>query len=574
MNPQRASRTKGRSLVTGRRLRLLTLYATTLRVLASYGGFHLLRRLRGPSWAEQALPRVHRRNARRVMRAITRVQGLFVKVGQLVSILSGFLPAVFREQLEGLQDRIPPRPFEEIEERLRAELGASLDTVFAHIDHQALAAASLAQVHLADLPDGRRVAVKVQHQGIERLARLDLAAARRILAVVGFVTRARGLGGLFGEVQGMIEAELDFLREADHIEQIGAHLTALPRVSTPAVIRELSTARVLVTAFVDGVKVTDLRALDARSIDRPELAECLLEAYCQMMFVEGLYHADPHPGNILVKDDGSVVLLDFGAVARVSPAMKAGVPQLAEAVLRRDREETCRALERLGFLERRPGNDVAARLIDYVYTRFLEQVDFDAWKVDELHFDIKMKADMMADMKRLDLSLYDLTDRLQVPREWILLFRTVILLLGVCSEIHPGLRPAEVLRPWLADHVFGGRGWLHIARSVVQDLALAALTLPVDMKRILARAERGDLSVEARGVREGSLLLYALGHQALYTAFVLASGGLAYLAHAHGELSLARVLVAVGGVFLALLGGSIWKARAWHRALRRGTHRR
>ena len=274
--PGAAAGSTAGSLAARRRFRLLAVYRTTARVLLSYGALKLLTAVRGAAWAGAAAPHWHRTNARRVVRTVLAVQGLFIKIGQLVSTLAGVLPASFRDELALLQDRIPPRPWEEIRDRLTAELGASPEALFADVDRTAVAAASLAQVHAARLADGRRVAVKVQHLGIERLARLDLATARRVLAIAGFFTGARGLDGVFDSVQRMIDEELDFRREADHTERIAASLRRDPLLDAPPVVRELSTARVLVTGFVDGIKVSDLDALDARGIDRAALAQRIL----------------------------------------------------------------------------------------------------------------------------------------------------------------------------------------------------------------------------------------------------------------------------------------------------------
>lgn len=566
-----------RPLSAARRFRLFRVYRTTLQILLSYGLFNLAKLVRGADWAAGALPRVNRRNARRAMRTILAVQGLFIKVGQLVSILSNFLPADFRDELAGLQDRIPPRPWAEIRGRLAAELGAEPESLFAAIDREPIAAASLAQVHAARLADGRRVAVKVQHLDIERLARLDLATVRRILGLVGFFTGARGLDALFDEVAAMIHEELDFVHEADHIEQIAANFGDDPMIDAPPVVRELSTPRVLVTGFVDGVKVTDTPALDARGIDRAALAERVLRAYCRMIFVDGVYHGDPHPGNILVRDDGSVVFIDFGAVGRLSPAMKEGIPQLLAGVLRRDREEILRALKRMGFVQHRPGEQVAERVIEYFYSRLLEDLEFEAWNLKDVHVDMEMKFEVMADFRRLDLLLRDLTATFQVPREWILLMRTLVLLLGVCTHLDPDMRPMAVVRPYVEKLALGGeRDWVGVVRSVLGELAMTALTLPGDLKRLFKQAERGEAAFEVGGLRESATLLYALGHQLLYGAFAIATGTLACVARLRGgagdvsEFVTAEALAGACGFFLLCLGGSLWRARRWQRRVRRG----
>ena len=230
-------------------------------------------------------------------------------------------------------------------------------------------------------------------------------------------------------------------------------------------VRELSTRRVLVTTFVDGIRVTDLAALEARGIDRAELAERLLRAYCKMIVVDGLYHADPHPGNLLVGDDGGVTFVDFGAVGTVSPAMRAGIPELLKAVLQRDREKILRALRRLGFVPRGPDDDVAQSVIDYVFARFVDPLELESFDLSGIRFDPRLKMEMIADFRRLDVLMRDLTAAFIVPREWIVLLRTLALLLGVCTELDPGLRPVAVVRPYVEELVLGeDRDWLALVR--------------------------------------------------------------------------------------------------------------
>ena len=175
------------------RFRLAKAYGVTVRVLASYLALRLRRPFLTPDGYERRLLERHRANARRIERAIIELDGLFIKVGQLISILANFLPEEFRRELEGLQDAIPARPVEQIVERIEREFGRGPQTLFAWWNPQPMASASLAQVHEARLPNGRRVAVKVQHADIDEIAQLDLRAIRRILGLVQFFTRVRGL---------------------------------------------------------------------------------------------------------------------------------------------------------------------------------------------------------------------------------------------------------------------------------------------------------------------------------------------------------------------------------------------
>ncbi|MEN9414094.1 MAG: hypothetical protein RLZ62_398, partial [Bacteroidota bacterium] len=272
-----------------------------------------MRRFRGPVWYENALQKLHIRNAERVKQAVLDLKGLFIKLGQLLSIMGNFLPAAFQKPLEALQDQIPARPTDEVRDRIFMEFGAYPETVFARFDEQPLAAASIGQAHRAQLHDGTEVVVKVQHLRIERIAAVDLEIIRRLTSIVSFFYHIRGMNYMYTQIKKMIEEELDFYREAANMQLIGKNLENEPGIVIPEVHTAYSTSRVMTTTWHSGVKISDLEQLDAWGLERRELATRVLRVYSKMVFADGIYHADPHPGNILVKQDGTLVLLDFGA---------------------------------------------------------------------------------------------------------------------------------------------------------------------------------------------------------------------------------------------------------------------
>src|SRR5256714_1528364 len=253
------------------RFRLAKAYLVTLRVLASYFVLRLRRPLLSPDAYEQRLLERHRANARRVERTILELDGLFIKVGQLISILANFLPEEFRRELEGLQDQIPARPVEQIVERIETEFGKGPNRLFAWWSPEPIASASLAQVHEARLHDGRRVAIQVQHADIDEIAQLDLTAIRRILGIVQFFTRLRRLEPYHTEISPMIREQLDFRKEAEHITLNALHSENDPMVDFPATIPEQSTEKLLTTELVEATKVTDLSELERRGIHRTTL---------------------------------------------------------------------------------------------------------------------------------------------------------------------------------------------------------------------------------------------------------------------------------------------------------------
>ncbi|HVJ88721.1 MAG TPA: AarF/UbiB family protein [Labilithrix sp.] len=547
---KRAMVYRGRSANTWRFVRA---YATTFQVIFSYLWLFWKAKLFGSAYRDQYLPTVHRTNARRVYETILKLQGLFIKVGQALSIMANFLPQAFRAELEGLQDQVPPRPFEGIAARIEHELGRSTDELFARFEHVPIASASLGQVHEAVTLEGRRVAVKVQHQDIDEIVRLDLKTIRRILAIVQWFVPVQGLDAYYHQIKELLSRELDFTLEADNIERIAKNFEKDPRVLFPTPFRDLSTKRVITTTFVEGKKLSDLAGLDAMGIDKKELASRLVRVYCQMIFVDGVYHADPHPGNILVDKDGNLVLLDFGAVAELSPQMREGIPEFLEGVLRRDTERLIRALRKMGFLSRTSDEVVSEKIIEYFHRRFQEEVKLESFNLKDIKIDPQRGFENLLDLRKMNVGLKELSGAFHVPRDWVLLERTILLVYGTCALLDPELNPMAIIQPYLQDFVLGNRDWQKVAMDTVRDMALGAVTLPEDLRKYLVRATRGELEVRVRGVQEGAQTIYAIGRQLIYTLIGLSTGAGALWLHGRGEDGTpARVLVGVAA-FCALM---------------------
>jgi predicted unusual protein kinase regulating ubiquinone biosynthesis (AarF/ABC1/UbiB family) len=503
----------------------------------------------------------HKRNARRVENTLVALQGLFIKVGQLLSIMANFLPEEFRNGLERLQDRVPPRAFSEIADRIQMEFGAPVDEVFERFDRNPLASASLGQVHSAFLKDGSRVAVKVQHKDIEEICRTDLKTIRRIMGIVSFFFPIRGLDLYYHQVGEMISRELDFVLEAENIERIASNFSHDPKVVFPRVIRQFSTARVLTTTFVEGIKIGDISSIDAAGIDRKELARRLVRTYCQMIFIDGVYHADPHPGNLLVSPDGSLILLDFGAVAQLSTEMREGIPEFLEAVLRRDTQRLIRAMRKMRFLTVASDDEVSEKVIEFLHRKFQDEVKLDTFNLKDIKVDPQRGIENLIDLRRMNIGLKEISGAFQVPRDWVLLERTLLLLTGVCTQLDPDMNPTDVIRPYLNEFVLGNRDWAQIALEAVKDMALRAITLPEDLHKYLNKAVRGELEVRVKGLSDGSRLVYAAIRQVVYAAVAITFAVSSVQLYLAGHLALAKWCLAGIGLFLVLFVGSAILAR-------------
>jgi ubiquinone biosynthesis protein len=557
---------------TPMRFRATKAYWLTVRILIGYLWLRLLRPVLGPSLYNAKLVQRHRRTSKRLVNAILELKGLFIKVGQLISILTNFLPAEFRAELEQLQDDVPARPLDEVTSRIRKELGKSPEELFAFFDPVPIASASLAQVHEARLHDGRRVAVKVQHADIEVIAQLDLESIRRIMELIQLVVRIRGLESYHADIAELIRQELDFELEARNIETIAANFAGNPDVHFPVVVHELSSPRVLTTEFVEGTKVIDFPALERMGIDRPALAQRILTVVCQMVFVDGVYHADPHPGNILVHPDGSFTLVDFGAVGRMAPTMKAGVPMFWDGVIKRDSARIAEAFRQMGMIPREEEggeSEVAERAINYFQKRFLEQMTVESWSLKDIQVDMKTKLEAIADLRKLDVSFRQLTNVIQVPKEWVIFERASVLLLGLCTQIDPNMNPIRTVGPYLQQFVLGKEtDWKGQITTAIREMAMSAVAIPDRMNRFLERANRGDTQIQLQGLQDSALLLYSAAQQLIFVFLAIAIGALGYVLDAREDTSLAIAAWVVAALCLVAVMVSMIRARTLRRTLR------
>jgi predicted unusual protein kinase regulating ubiquinone biosynthesis (AarF/ABC1/UbiB family) len=559
--------------------RLFIAYFVTAQVALSYVALAASRRFRRPGAFERVTREKHQRNARRIEAAILRLRGLFIKVGQLISIMANFLPDAFREELQRLQDQVPPRPYKDIEARLREEFGGRAPTdVFAEFSPEPVASASIGQVHRARLVTGEAVAVKVQYPDIEEIVRTDLRALRRIFAVLRWFMPAYGFDTIYAEIREMVLNELDYRQEASAIERIAGHFAARrddpahqpaapASVRFPRVMAAYSTARVLTTEWMEGVKVADLERLVAAGVDRRRTARVCVEAYCQQIFIDGLYHADPHPGNLLVQPPAApggaptVVFLDFGATATVSEAMRRGMISFLQGAMTRDTTRIVAAMKEMGFLSRRANPEVFDRIVQYFHEKMRAQMSVQGFSLKDLSFDSDKTLSSLLDLRDLNVSLADLKDAFKIPKEWILLERTLLLLLGVCTTLDPEMDPTDVIQPYLERFLLGEKKqWSELVVEASREMALSALSLPGELQRFMDRAARGDLEFHLRGLDENVRVLYSAGQQLLWGLLGAVSAVLAVVFDGRGQRFgriAAEIATGVFALFLfwAWLGG-------------------
>lgn len=453
--------------------------------------------------------RTRTRRARRIavrFRALAiSMGGLMIKVGQFLSARLDVLPPEITTELSGLQDEVPPEDFAAIREVAHSELALPLAEHFAWFDTEPLAAASLGQVHRARLQDAdaedlgfRDVVVKVQRPHIQQIIEVDLAALRRVggwLARYRPVATRADVPALVEEFAATSLEEVDYLAEARHAETFAANFADDPRVSVPRVVRELSASRVLTLEDVTAIKLGDHDAITAAGIDRAEVATVLADTYLQQIFVDGFFHADPHPGNLFVtpRPDAdpdapgwTLTFIDFGMVGRVPDGLRDGLREGLIAAATLDGARLVGSMRSLGVLL--PGADV--RLIERATMQVFER--FGGLSMDEL------RTIDPEELMRFGLQFRDLMLDLpfQLPENLLMLGRSIGILSGICTGLDPNFNLWATITPYanrlLADE---GDPTSRTLRVEGERLARLALALPGRADRVLGTVERGELDV-------------------------------------------------------------------------------
>jgi len=334
------------------------------RIYSRYKAIQLWSRFFGKERKEQRYRRQDLRAARALYAAAIRLEGLLIKACQFIATRADILPDEWVGTLSGLHDSVPPRPFATIRQQIERELGRPLGAIFAHFDPCPLAAASLAQVHQARTLDGSQCAVKVQYPGIEGIIRADLRNLMFTLRLLARLERDLDFRVIARELLKYIPMELDFLNEARNCETLRRNFGSRPDVVIPKVYHEFTTRRVLTMELVEGVKVTDVAGMARAAIDKHEVAQKLIEVFTEMILRDGFFHADPHPGNILVQPGPRLVLLDFGLAKDFPPAFRDAMVRLTFAILTVNREAIISAFHDLGFRTRDNSPETLLMLAD------------------------------------------------------------------------------------------------------------------------------------------------------------------------------------------------------------------
>jgi predicted unusual protein kinase regulating ubiquinone biosynthesis (AarF/ABC1/UbiB family) len=503
-----------------------------------------------------------------------RMGGVMIKVGQFLSARLDILPVEITQELSGLQDEVPAEDFEAIRRLAEAELGAPLEEKFERFEPDPLAAASLGQVHRAQLKAGTReaeqfrdVVIKIQRPFIDQLIDVDFSALRRVagwLMRYGPIRKRVDVRALIAELETTVHREIDYISEGKNAEMFSKNFAERRRVHVPRVVWSTTTKRVLTLENVYAIKITDYDAISRAGIDRSDVAGVLFDTYLKQIFEDGFFHADPHPGNLFVtpipatengRANWRLTFVDFGMVGSVPDDLRDGLRELLIGVGTRNAARVVESYRTLGVLL--PGADLQSleQAEAQLFDRFWGMSMSELRKVN--HGEMRQFAMQFREL------MYEMP--FQLPHNLLLLGRTMAILSGMCTGLDPNFNLWAQLSPYAQKLVAqeGLSNW-EIWLDEIGDLVKELVGLPAQTSRVLTRLERGELNVNTPQVNRQIYHLESavnrLTGSVVFAAFLF--GGV--LLYRGGDVTLGYLFWALSGltmfwmVFLSR-GHSPWR---------------
>uniref|UniRef100_UPI0003484C90 ABC1 kinase family protein n=1 Tax=Baaleninema simplex TaxID=2862350 RepID=UPI0003484C90 len=469
----------------------------------------------------------------------------FIKLGQLFSTRSDLFPAEYVEELSKLQDRVPAFDYEQAEAIVREDFGKSSKELYRFFDPVPLAAASLGQVHKAQLHSGEEIVVKVQRPGLKRLFDIDLSIARGVAQYLQNHSewgKGRDWMGIYDECCRILYLEIDYLNEGRNADTFRRNFRSVEWVRVPRVYWRYTSSRVLTLEYVPGIKISHYDALEAAGLDRKKLASLGAMAYLKQLLDYGFFHADPHPGNLAVSPEGSLIFYDFGMMGQITSNLRQKMMELFFGIAQRDADRVVVALVEVEALAPMDDPGPVRRAIQYILDNLMDK-PFEEQSVEAITDDLYEIA-------------YDQPFRF--PATFTFVMRAFSTLEGVGKGLDPDFNFMEVAKPFALNLMNEGRE--EYGNSILSELSRqasevssTALGLPRRIEDTLEKLERGDIRVRVRATDTDRVLRRTVGMQLstnytlLISAFTLSAtillvNGRVWIAGAVALLAIALVV--------------------------------
>jgi predicted unusual protein kinase regulating ubiquinone biosynthesis (AarF/ABC1/UbiB family) len=499
--------------------------------------------LNGKKWSykggytEEEIARRRKAQATWIRESLLELGPTFIKAGQLFSTRSDLFPAEYVEELSKLQDQVPAFTYEQVANIIEADLGKSLNQQFRHFDPVPIAAASLGQVHKAQLHSGEEVVVKVQRPGLKKLFTIDLAILKKIAYYFQNHPKwgkGRDWLGIYEECCRILWLETDYLNEGRNADIFRRNFRTQTWVKVPKVYWRYTSPRVLTLEYLPGIKISHYEALEAAGLDRKLLAKQGARAYLQQLLNDGFFHADPHPGNLAVNPDGALIFYDFGMMGEIKTNVREKLMQTLFGIAEKNADRVVASLIDLGALE--PIGDMGAvrRSIQFMLDNFMDK-PFEDQSITQISDD-----------------LYDIAydQPFRFPATFTFVMRAFSTLEGVGKGLDPEFNFMEVAQPFAMQIMTNGNGRNgstildELGRQAAQ-VGSTALGLPRRIEDTIEKLERGDIRVRVRSsesdriLRRLSAMQLGTNYTLLISTFILS----ATLLYVDGHLKLAAIVL-------------------------------
>jgi predicted unusual protein kinase regulating ubiquinone biosynthesis (AarF/ABC1/UbiB family) len=460
-------------------------------------------------------------------------------VGQLFSTRADLFPAEYVEELSKLQDRVPAFGYDQVEAIIRQDLGKPVQELFQSFDPIPLAAASLGQVHKAQLRSGEEVVVKVQRPGLKKLFQIDLAILKGIARYFQNHPRwgpGRDWLGIYEECCRILYEEIDYLNEGRNADRFRRNFRHADWVRVPKVFWRYCSPRTIVLEYVPGIKISHYEAIEAAGLDRSTLAELGARAYLEQILEGGFFHADPHPGNLAVSPDGALIFYDFGMMGQINANVRTGLMETFFGIAQKNGERVMNSLISLGALQPTGDTGPVRRSIQYMLDNFMDK-PFETQSVTAISDD-----------------LYEIAygQPFRFPATFTFVMRAFSTLEGVGKGLDPEFNFMEVAKPYAMQLMNGNQpeaaGDLlgELGRQAAQ-MSSTALGLPRRIDDTIEKLDRGDLRLRVRAT-ETDRVLRRLSNAQVATNYSILTGSFALCS---------AILVGTGYGWFAVIPGGI-----------------
>lgn len=415
--------------------------------------------------------------------------GVYIKIGQFVSNLFHILPEEFLWELQDLQDKIPPREFEEINERWLYDYKKSMDTIFTDLDKTSYASASTAQVHIGYY-NGKKVAIKTLYPKIEEDAIRDLKTISRVIWLIDRFVFKVSAKEVNEQLNTMIRSELDLRSELKNLKYTKQLFALEKDFFFPTPIEELCNKHTLVTEFVEGKKIYEIEPLDSYTKKNPNL-EKLIRAYILMIFEYRFFHADPHPGNLIFMETGELCFIDFGAVQSISEEETRILERILIGAMRKDYHLITESLFELGAVTESLSKEELIQIVKYSLeklNRILDSTDH----FRNISFDTLRPAEDLRFLKEIQVSLKRLLSSLKLPPNFLSLHRVLALLLGNSSYLDPTRSMIEYAEKPFSQIVLKGSSLKKLWKDEGEEFITSLFSLPKELNEFLYKWNRDE----------------------------------------------------------------------------------